>query len=73
MSATRTQIYLNSEQRARIDDLAASRGVTMAEIVRLALDDYLDEESPDPATALAETFGISPDNSPPSRDEWVRG
>lgn len=73
MSATRTQVYLTPEQRNRIDELAASRGVTMAEIVRLAVDDYLDEASPDPASALAETFGAAPDVAPPSRDEWDRG
>ena len=73
MSATRTQIYLTPEQRQRIDALAASRGVTMAEIVREALDEYLEEESPNPAPILAETFGAVRDVSPPSRDEWDRG
>ena len=41
MSATRTQIYFTQEQRERIDRAAASKGVTMAELVREAVDEYL--------------------------------
>ena len=55
MSATRTQVYLTEEQRRQIDALAEAEGVTMAEIVRRALDAYLDEESPDPQLALTAT------------------
>jgi hypothetical protein len=72
MSATRTQVYLTAEQRDRIDELARSEGATMAEIVRRALDAYLSDE-PNPAAALAETFGADPDASAPSRNEWDRG
>ena len=68
--AQRTQIYLTDEQRARIDALAAQRHVTMAEVVRRALDAYLaaDDE-------LEATFGAAPGiaASVPSRDEWERG
>ena len=73
MSATRTQVYLTPDQRQRIDELASSRGLTMAEIVRRALDDYLEEEAPSSAPILAETFGAAPDIAPPSRAEWDRG
>jgi hypothetical protein len=73
MPATRTQVYLSPEQRRRIDELAVSRGLTMAEVVRRALDDYLEEEAPNPGPILAETFGAAPEVAPPSRDEWVRG
>ena len=73
MPATRTQIYLSEEQRRRIDELTASRGVTLAEVVRRALDDYLDVEVPDAAPILAATFGAAPAVAPPSRDEWDRG
>ncbi len=48
MPATRTQVYLTEEQRQRIDALAEAEGITMAEVVRRALDAYLDEENPDP-------------------------
>jgi predicted DNA-binding protein len=72
MSATRTQIYLTEEQRRRIDEVAKASGVTMAEIVRRALDAYLAGEV-DSSTALAATFGAVPDASVPSRDEWDRG
>lgn len=70
--STRTQIYLTDEQRRRIDELADAEGVTMAEIIRRALDGYLDDQA-NPALALAATFGAAPDISVPTRDEWDRG
>lgn len=73
MPATRTQVYLTPEQRQRIDELARNRGVTMAEVVRSALDEYLEEEAPIAAPILADTFGAAPDIEPPSRSEWDRG
>jgi hypothetical protein len=72
MSATRTQVYLTEAQRERIDRVARARGVTMAEVIRSALDEYLADDA-DPANALAATFGADPDVSVPSRDEWERG
>ncbi len=73
MSAIRTQIYLTDTQRARIDELASSEGLTMAEVIRRALDSYLASEFPDPGPALAKSFGAIPDASSPDRDEWDRG
>lgn len=74
MSATRTQVYFTEEQRTRIDALRARDGRTMAQIVREALDRYLDEEeTPDLQTAHDLTFGSRPDFEVPSRDEWDRG
>lgn len=70
--STRTQIYLTDEQRRRIDELAESEGVTMAEIIRRAVDGFLDDQA-DPESALLATFGAAPDLSVPSRDEWDRG
>jgi predicted DNA-binding protein len=72
MSATRTQIYFTDEQRSRIDSAASSKGITMAELVRRAIDDYLGDEI-DPTEALSATFGAAPDTSAPSRDDWARG
>lgn len=72
MSATRTQIYLTDEQRRRIDRIAAARGVTMAEVVRCAVDEFL-ADSPDIDEALAATFGAAPEAVVPSRDGWARG
>ena len=70
--STRTQVYLTDEQRRRIDELASAEGVTMAEIIRRAVDGYL-EDQPDSRAALAATFGSAPDLEIPSRDEWDRG
>jgi len=73
MSATRTQIYLTETQRARIDEIANSEGLTMAEVIRRALDSYLTDEFPDPGPALTKSFGAIPGASIPDRDEWTRG
>jgi hypothetical protein len=72
MSATRTQVYLTRSQRDRIDAIARAQGITLAEVVRRALDEYLGD-APDADTALAATFGADPDIEAPSRDEWDRG
>lgn len=69
MSAVRTQVYLTPEQRERIDRLRADRGLSLAEVVREALDAYLDAV-PDPEEGLASTFGALPNIVTPSRDEW---
>jgi hypothetical protein len=73
MSSTRTQVYLTEEQRAGIDQVAAAESVTMAEVIRRALDNYLATQAPDPNPALAATFGVAPDLEVPNRDEWTRG
>ncbi|MDH5292006.1 MAG: ribbon-helix-helix domain-containing protein [Acidimicrobiia bacterium] len=72
MTATRTQIYFTEEQRDRIDRAAAARGITMAELVREAVDEYLSDEI-DPSVALATTFAAAPEAAAPSRDDWHRG
>ncbi len=72
MSATRTQIYLTEAQRKRIDEIAAAEGVTMAEVIRKALDSYLGRKA-DARAALAATFGADPTVSAPDRSEWDRG
>lgn len=73
MSALRTQVYLTAAQRERIDDLAGAEGVTMAEIVRRALDAYLRSHLGDAEAVLARTHGAAADIAAPSRDEWQRG
>ena len=72
MAATRTQVYLTAEQRQRIDEIRRADGVTLAEVIRRALDAYL-ASAPDPFSALADTFGAAPTAQAPSRDEWERG
>ena len=72
MSATRTQVYLTAEQRRKIDEIRQADGLTLAEVVRRALDAYLETER-DSSSALAETFGADPGAQTHSRDEWERG
>jgi predicted transcriptional regulator len=68
--AQRTQIYLSDEQRARIDRIAARRRITMAEVVRRAVDAYVDQDD-----ELEPTFGAARGirDAVPARDEWDRG
>lgn len=70
--STRTQVYLTDDQRERIDRLASVEKITLAEVVRRALDRYLADEVPDPVTALASTFGADPGASAPDRSTWDR-
>lgn len=72
MPATRTQVYLSEEHRRRIDDITRSEGVTLAEVVRRALDEYLSERHADPGAALAQTFGADREVTAPDRDDWDR-
>jgi hypothetical protein len=72
MSATRTQVYLTEAQREGIDVIMQRDGVTLAEVVRRALDAYL-AACPDLRAALTATFGADPDAAMPDRDEWDRG
>lgn len=39
----RTQIYLDQEQTTRLDERAASNGATRSELIRQAVDAYLDQ------------------------------
>jgi ribbon-helix-helix CopG family protein len=73
VAATRTQIYLTGQQRQKIDKIVEAEGVSLAEVVRRALDSYLSAAVPDPRSALERTFGALPDLEVPSRDEWDRG
>ena len=71
MSATRTQIYLQPQQRRRLDEIAGSRGLSLASVVREAVDLYIDTSPVDPTTALKNTFGAAPDAEAPNRGEWM--
>jgi len=66
----RTQIYLSDEQRARLDDFAERRQLTMAEVVRRSIDAYLGLDDD-----LDATFGVASGirATVPSRDDWDRG
>lgn len=70
MSATRTQIYLRSSQRRRLDEIAGSRGASLASVVREAVELYIAQAPVDPTTALESTFGAAPEAQIPERDDW---
>ncbi len=71
MAALRTQIYLSAEQRARLDAIRESRGGSLAELIREAVDDYLGREQLDQGTALERSFGsvrkLRSDSAPSGR------
>lgn len=73
MSATRTQVYLTADQRRRIDQVAEAEGLSLAEVVRRAVDAYLVDSHVDADEVLAATFGADPHADAPGRDEWDRG
>lgn len=73
ITSVRTQLCLSDEQRNRIDSPAERDGVSVAGIVRRALDAHLDSDGPDPGPVLAAAFGLAPDATTPDREEWDRG
>ncbi|MGH9063253.1 MAG: ribbon-helix-helix protein, CopG family [Acidimicrobiales bacterium] len=67
--ATRTQIYLTDEQRARLAERARRQGVPMSRLIRDAVDSLLAGEDD-----LDATFGAAPSVAcgVPPRSEWDR-
>jgi len=69
----RTQVYLTDEQIDALQRTAARRRLSMAELIRQALDTFLKREAAgDPDQLLESTLGALPDLEVPSRGEWDR-
>ena len=70
----RTQIYLSEEQRRLLDRAAKREGISVAEVIRRAVDEYLGPPGrrPDARAVLARTAGALPYLDVPSRAEWDR-
>jgi predicted DNA-binding protein len=73
MPATRTQIYLTKQQRQRLDEIRRRDGRSLADVVREAVDQYLENSGESIEDAWEATRGSMPDLEVPSRDEWDRG
>jgi predicted transcriptional regulator len=63
----RTQIYLDQDQAARLDERAAAEGTSRSTVIRRAVDVYLEQEDRDAAAwqaqwkeALAKSAGVAP-------------
>lgn len=54
----RTQIYLDNGQKTELDRLSAERGATVSDLIRQAVDQFLDRIAPDFEEALDRSFGI---------------
>lgn len=59
--ATHTQISLTREQRRRLDELGRRERKSLAELVREAVEAYLERSGATPQEALRATFGSLPD------------
>lgn len=69
----RTQVYLTEEQKAALDDIAKMRSVSMAEVVREAVSEYLERKTSENRLAvLDETFGAVPEWQDADSVECVR-
>ncbi|MGH2759461.1 MAG: CopG family transcriptional regulator [Actinomycetota bacterium] len=70
----RTQIYLTDEQIRELKRAAQRRRVSMATLIREAVDRFLKRRGGgDAEEALDRTLGALPDLEVPSRSEWDRG
>lgn len=71
----RTQIYLDEEQDARLEQRARVEGNTKSSLIRSAIDAFLDRprEVSSLEASLRATNGALPELKVPSRDEWDRG
>ena len=72
MAALRTQIYLTAEQRRELDSLSKREGTSLAELIREAVDEYLEMRPADLDGALAASFGALPDAAAAARAEWSK-
>jgi hypothetical protein len=69
----RTQVYLTDDQIQRLKKTARRRDVSMAELIRRAVEAFLRRDgSADPDEALDRTLGALPDLETPPRSEWDR-
>jgi predicted DNA-binding protein len=73
MAATRTQVYLTRGQRDRLDEIRRRDGRTLAEVIREAVDQYIEQSGESIEEAWEATRGSMPELEAPSRDEWDRG
>lgn len=71
----RTQIYLDEDQDARLEQRARAAGKSKSHLIRAAIDAFLGTTSKSPRLerALDETSGALPDLEVPGRSEWDRG
>lgn len=73
MGATRTQIYLTTEQRKRLDARRRREHKTLAQLVREAIDAYLGASSVDAQRIVDDSFGAIPDfKIPPRHGSWEK-
>ena len=75
----RTQIYLDDSQKERLEKLARQKHSSMAELVREAVDRYIEDAGKHPGEGLFASFGLWSDRKESGtayakriRREWSR-
>ncbi len=68
--ALRTQIYLTADQRRELDAISLRQGSSLAELIREAVDEYLEVRPGDLDDALTASFGAARHAVAPARSEW---
>ncbi len=54
----RTQIYLDERQKAQLEEISATRRVTVSDLIRQAVDQYLGRSPVSLEDALDQSFGV---------------
>jgi metal-responsive CopG/Arc/MetJ family transcriptional regulator len=54
ISLTRTQIYLTQQQQQRLSDVSRQTAVSKSELIRLAVNQFLDQKAAQPAKSNAQ-------------------
>ncbi len=70
----RTQAYLTKSQKAQLQHISVVRGVSVAQLIREAVDEFLQHSKSDDAfeQALASAFGLWKDHGIEDSTEYVR-
>lgn len=71
----KTTIYLDAELRRRLRAAAKTHGVSQAELIRMALAEYLDEEPRPPLPSFVGAFAVGGDAGEDKRryrEQWKR-
>lgn len=75
MASKRFQIYLSPEQHLKIRSISRNRSITMAEVIRQAIDVYLDDSAPvdpvsrDPIWSIVGIADGCLDRKPPTGEQ----
>ncbi len=67
----RTQIYLLESQREELDRVAIQKGKTMTEVIREAVNNYIDENKLNNQSRIIESSGLWKDRDDINSNEYL--